>query len=83
MSITSHVLAHIVGGLSSAILIGVCLLDPYRWAPVHNVWAAIMIGALVALAGSVFAVRRGTRWWLILTVCSAAVVVLDIVALGG
>jgi hypothetical protein len=83
MSVTTHAFAHLVGSLSAVILVAVCLLDPYRWAPIHNVWAAIMIGALVALGGSIFAVRKGTRWWLILTFCSAAVVVLDMVALGG
>lgn len=79
----SRWLGNLVGLLSTALLVAVVLLDPYNWAHIHNVWAATTIGALIALAGSIFAVKKTSRWWVILTCCAAAALLLDIVALGG
>lgn len=75
--------AHFVGLLSSVVLIGTLVLENFRWLPVHNVWAADMTGTVVAILGSIYASRNGSRWWYVLTGCSSFIFVLLIVALGG
>ena len=79
----SRTFAHLIGSLSGAVLVAVCLLDPYHWLPMRNVWAAIIVGALLALTGSLYAARKGSRWWFVLTATSLLVILLDIIALGG
>jgi hypothetical protein len=79
----SRGLAHLVGALCGIVLVATSMLDFYRWLPIYNSWAATMIGAVLALLGSIYASRKGSRWWYVLTSLSVAVLLLGIIALGG
>jgi hypothetical protein len=58
-------------------------LEFHHWLPTRNVWAADVSATLIAVAGSIYAAVRASRWWYALTVAEALMVLVLVLALGG
>ncbi len=73
-----------VGALSALVLAASWTLV---WRPfllhIHNILAVVMLGAFLALIGSLYAALRGSRWWYVLVTLSGLLLILGIIDLGG
>lgn len=73
--------ANIVGVLSSVAL--VVLLTLEFWIPFRHLWDVQVAGFLLNSAASLYAARRGNRWWYALAAVNLLAIVGWIVALAG